>query len=144
MAILRAVLAFLILTLGGIFGWLAGVMETCTGNAPDSLLGFIITLPLNVVGVALLCWKPHRIAVILAGAIPVLLSFSYLSVALKLLAGIPACTIITGMDEWPPTGDETKLGFVWLATALILWIGLATALAGGYRGAHDRHDDQAD
>mgnify|MGYP004367373501 CR=1 FL=1 len=42
MALLRALAAFLILTLSGFFGFLAGMMETCTGNAPDSLLGFIV------------------------------------------------------------------------------------------------------
>jgi|GEM_PF-5918097 len=144
MALLRAVAAFLILTLSGLFGFIAGIVETCTGNAPDSLLGFIVTLPLNLLGVALLCWRPNRVAVSLAAIIPALLSISYPIVAIKLLAGMPACTVITGTTEWAPTGNETMLGVAWMATALILWIGLATALAGGYRGRHDRNANTSD
>ena len=143
MAIVRAALACMILTLSGLNGLLAGTMETCTGNAPDSLLGFVISLPLNVIGVALLCWRPQRVAVLLAALIPALLSIPYMMLAMELLAGAPACTVITGNPEWPRTGEETTLGLAWLCTGLILWIGLAYAMAGGYRRDHDQADNDS-
>ena len=139
MAILRAVLAFVLLTLGGFNGLLAGSVETCTGNAPDSLMLFPITLALNTIGMLLLCWRPNRLAAGLAAAIPTLLALNYSSTAFLLATGTPACTIITGDPQWGLSGEEAFLAGGWGACALIFWIGLAYALSGGYRPAHDRN-----
>ena len=142
--ITRAVLAFVILTLGGLNALLAGSVETCTGNAADSLFGFVITLPLNMLGMALLGWRVPRIAVVIAAALPTVLALRYTLLAIELASGTPACTIITGDTHWEPGGDESTFALGWGAATLVFWIGLAVALVGGYRGPHDRHDEPSD
>ena len=137
----RAALAFPILTLAGLTGLLAGVTETCTGNAPDSLFGFVITLPLNLAGMALLCWKPRRWPVIAVSLLPALLALSYTRVAILLAGGTPGCTIVTGNPAWEPSGEEVTFAIGWGLSAAIFWIGLAYALSGGYRPKHEQDAD---
>lgn len=137
----RAILACILLTLAGFNALLAFKVETCTQNAPDSLLGFIFTLPLNLAGMALLCWNPKRLAVVLAAIIPVLLALPYTMGTLALLKGAPACTIITGATTWEPSGEEGLFKAGWGACVAIFWLGLAYALLGGYRPRHDREAD---
>lgn len=109
---LRASAAFVILTLAGLNGLLAGAAETCTMNAPDSLMLFPVTLVRNLAGMGLLCWRPHRIATLAAAVLPALLALNYSATAVLLALG-------------------------WSAAAAIFWIGLAYALVGGYRPEHD-------
>ncbi len=134
----RAILASVLLTLAGFNALLAFNVDTCTQNAPDSLLGFILTLPLNVAGMALLGWKPKRLAVVLAAIIPVILALPYTMGTLELLNGAPACTIITGDPTWEQSGEEGLFKAGWGACVAIFWLGLAYALLGGYRPRNDR------
>lgn len=133
----RAFAAFVVLTLAGLAGLLAGAGDTCSQNSPDSLFGYVFTLPLNLLGMALLCWKPRRGPVIVAAIVPVLLALSYTRIAFDLARGTPACTIITGEPGWDMSGAEAGFALGWGLSALIFWIGLAYALSGGYRPAHD-------
>lgn len=133
----RAFAAFLVLTLAGLNGMIASAGDTCTQNSPDSLFGYIFTLPLNLLGIGLLCWKPTRWAVIIATVIPVLLALPYTRIAIDLASGTPACTILTGDPSWAMSGEETGFAIGWGLSALIFWMGLAYALSGGYRPAHD-------
>lgn len=57
--------------------------------------------------------------------------------AIELADGTPACTLITGSANWEHSGEEATFALGWGIAALIFWIGLAYALAGGYRPAHD-------
>lgn len=133
----RAFAAFVILTLAGLTGLLAGAGGTCTQNSPDSLFAYVFALPLNLLGMALLCWKPRRWPVIIAAIVPALLALSYSRIAFELASGTPACTIITGDPGWDMNGEEAGFALGWGLSALIFWIGLAYALSGGYRPAHD-------
>jgi len=134
---LRAFTAFLLLMVGALNGLLAGMAETCTQNAPDSLWVFPVTLLCNVLGMALLCWRPNRLAVLAAAIVPAASALRYSMIALQLANGTPACTLITGSTAWEPSGGETTLAIGWGVTALIFWIGLAYALTGGYRPQDD-------
>lgn len=137
----RAVAAFPILTLAGLAGMLASAGDSCTQNSPDSLFGFVFVLPLNLLGMVLLCWKPRRWPVVFASAIPALLALPYTRAAIALAAGAPACTIVTGDTSWEMSGEETAFALGWGLSALIFWMGLAYALSGGYRPAHDTDAD---
>lgn len=129
--------AFAVLMLGGLLSLLAGAAETCTQNAPDSLYLFPLVLLLNLAGMAVLCWRPQPVAVMLAALLPAAMAVRYSLLALELAGGTPACTLITGDPAWEPSGNETVLALGWGATALIFWIGLAYALTGGYRPQDD-------
>lgn len=134
----RAIAAFILLTLAGFNGLIAFSVDTCTQNAPDSLIGFIFTLPLNLAGMALLAWNPKRLAVALAAIIPALLALPYTMGTIELLSGAPACTVLTGETTWEPSGEEGLFKAAWGACVLIFWLGLAYALLGGYRPRYDR------
>lgn len=137
----RAIPAFVLLTLAGFNGLIAFSADTCTQNSPDSLLAFIFTLPLNLAGMALLGWQPKRPAVAIAAIVPALLAIPYTMGTLELVSGAPACTVITGSPAWEPNGEEGLFIAGWGASALIFWLGLAYALLGGYRPRHDRDAD---
>lgn len=139
--IVRATFGCLLLVLAGLNALISFNGDTCSQNSPDSLFGFVVTLPLNIAGMALLAWKPRSIAVIVAIVIPVLLAIPYTLDTARLLAGTPACTILTGTPDWEPSGEEAVFMAGWGASVLIFWLGLAYALLGGYRPVHDRDAD---
>ncbi len=109
---------------------LALTVDTCTQGSADSLYGYIITLPLYLLGFGLTAAKPQ------AGhlALPVLLSplaiwhtafaarFAYGHVR----AGIGQCDAFEGRFAEAytgPTGGELELIGGWLAVSLIFWGG---------------------
>ena len=140
----RAIAAFIILMLAGLNGMLAGAVETCTGNTADSLFGFVLSLPLNFIGMALLGWRANRLVAVMVGLIPALFALDYTGTAIALASGTPACTVITGDATWPQSGEEAIFATGWGLTAAIFWIGLAVAVTGGYRPANDRDTYESD
>lgn len=133
----RALLAFAAL-MSGAFGSLVMLAsESCSENVADALHAWVIVLPMNLLGMIVLGWRPNRIAVVLVAAIPALAAAACTHVAWLLATGVPACTITTGITAWEASGEETMLAMAWGLTAAIFWIGLAYALSGGYRPAHD-------
>ena len=120
-------------------------METCTGNAPDSLAAGWLVLPLNIVGFALLAQRPTLPGFILGGILPSVAAVSYTHQALLLLAGVPACGLISEYGPWEPSGEEASLGLLWLACSIVFWLGLALTLYRGYRARpYDRNLAQPD
>jgi hypothetical protein len=121
-------------------GLLAWNIDTCTGNAPDSLFGGVITLPLNGAGMALLAWKPRPVPMTATVAVPALLAIPYAWTTAALThgyleRGMGACDMISQYGPWEPSGDEFFLIVLWLAAAAVFWLGLALAGSRAYRSA---------
>ena len=132
-----ATLGAILLLLGAALGAMAFVVETCTGNAPDSLLVAPFVLGLNVLGFAALGWSSRPWVVGAVALIPGLAAVRYSFKTVLLASGVPACELITGETGWEQTPDHAHLVMLWVATALSFWLGLAGAL---WRGVHRRAD----
>ena len=140
MAILRPLLGFAVLMAGALTALVMLASEECSEGVADALMAFVLVLPLNLIGMALLGWKPNRLAVLAAALVPAIVASGYTQIAWLLATGTPSCAITTGLSVWEPSGEEAAQAVGWGLSALIFWIGLATALAGGYRRADDRDD----
>lgn len=126
------------LWLGALNAFLSWTGETCTGGAADSLYGWIITLPLYVLGWAVM---PKRggnpVTIVSIAALPaVVMAFVAIWTA-SLFFGESACNLITGLP-FEMDGRESAFAVAWSASSLAFWIGLAFAL---YRASSSRKAD---
>ena len=123
---LRWTVASVLLLLGACNSLLAWNIETCTGNAADSLNGGLLTLPLYVLGWVVI---PKRLnggfAVVVA--IPVLINALVLFWTARLAIGWNACRVITGAP-FEPTGDELWFVSLWTLVCLAFWLGMTLTI----------------
>ena len=127
---------------------MAWAAETCTGNAPDSLMMGIFVLPLNCLGIGLLAWRPRPLPLGAAAIVPALLAIPYTlnTVGLAhgyLVRGIGACDVLTSYGPWGPSGHEPFFLALWLSAVGVFWLGLAIAGWRAYRANEDTAIEQA-
>jgi hypothetical protein len=139
---LRYVGAFIVLMLAGLGGSLGWITETCTGNAPDSLVMGVFVLPLNVLGVSLLAWRPKPWPLAATAILPALLAIPYTLSTFELAhgylaRGIGACDVLTDYGPWGPSGDEPHFITIWLSAVAVLWLGMALAAWRAYRSTDE-------
>jgi len=125
----------LLLFCGAVGGFLAFGTETCTGNAPDSLLLAPFVLVLNLLGFIAIGWSARPQTTGAVALLPGMIALSYSANAAALAIGVPACELVTGYDGWEQTTDHAGLTMMWGATALSFWLGLAAAMWRGFRRA---------
>jgi hypothetical protein len=137
---LRYFAGFVLLLLAGLNALIAWNVDTCTGNAPDSLYGVIFTLPLNALGIAALTWNTRPGPLLAAASVPVLPALYYTVRTLELTFGylggtMTACEAVSDYGPWEPSGDELHLIALWLSAVAVFWLGLAFAGWRAYRSA---------
>ena len=130
--------ASLILTLAGFFGMLGWVADTCTGNSSDAAFVGLVVLPLNLIGIGLLAWRPTPTPLVLACLLPVPLALPYSVKTIQLaqayfLKGQGVCDVVTAYGPWGPSGDDPFLLVLWFGTTAVFWLGLALAGWRAYR-----------
>jgi hypothetical protein len=128
-----AVLGAILLMLGALLGLMTFVVETCTGNAPDSLMLGPFVLGLNLLGFAALGWSSRPLVTGAVALLPGMAAFGYSLNTALLASGTPACELITGHGGWERTPDHRELVMLWVATSLSFWLGLAAAMWRGCR-----------
>jgi hypothetical protein len=121
---------------------MAWAMETCTGNAPDSLFLGIFVLPLNCLGIALLAWRPSPVPLAASAVVPALVAMPYTGATIELAhgylaRGIGACDVLTNYGPWGPSGDEPFFIVLWTSAMAVFWLGLAFALWRAYRSTEE-------
>jgi hypothetical protein len=134
--------ALVFLMLAGPAGAMAWMTETCTGNAPDSLMMGIVVLPLNLLGVGLLAWRSRPMPLLATAAVPALIAIPYTLKTFELAQGylargIGACDVLSHYGPWGPSGDEPFLIALWLSIVAVFWLGLAFAFWRAYRGTEE-------
>ena len=136
---MRYLAALVLLTLAGFNGLLAWTVDTCTGNVADAPLAGVLTLPLNVVGMMLLAWRPTIRPLVATAALPTALAIPYTAKSLQLasaywLQGQGVCDVVSPYGPWRPNGEEPMLLALWLGTVAVFWLGLAISIGRAYRG----------
>jgi hypothetical protein len=128
----------LLLLLGALNAYLAWTFTTCTQGAADSLYGWIITLPLYVLGWAVIPKRGSSPLAIVAVASPAILVTGVVAAwTLALMMGASACKLITGLP-FEADGREGTFAIAWGGTCLAFWAGLGIAV---YRGWSSREAD---
>ena len=143
-----AVVGAMLLLLGALNSMIARVADTCTQNSPDSLVGGVFTVALNIIGFLCLAFADRPRTVVIASALPALAALSYTLFAIGFWEGVAnrsmaACTAITGDPSWQQSGDESFLVGLWLAVALSFWAGLAAASFFAHRRHQEGHKSDA-
>lgn len=126
MLYLRWAGATLLLFLGAFNAFLCWNLETCTGNAADSLHGGLLTLPFYLLGWWIIP-KQSRSAIVWVAAIPGILTLLVSFWTLHLAALWNACKAMTG-SPFEPSGDELWFVILWTLVSLTFWVGLAMTL----------------
>ena len=137
-AIARAAWAMPFLWLASIIGLLAsGSSDTCTGGAADAYALGVIVLILNAIGMIILArgthlgWLAATVTVPLVAAI--VYSIFAVRLAIGVLHGLTACTILLGEPFPIADGSEIQFAWQWLGAGTVFWLGLMVTLRNSMR-----------
>jgi len=126
----RLVIGTLALMISGAIGMFAWSIETCTGDAADSLWLAAPTLLGNLLAWALLGHRVPSKLVLLVAALPALAAVSYSLSTIHLAVGyfghgIGACSVMRPGQEFGLDGREPLFIGLWVVTCASFWGGLA-------------------
>ncbi|HEY0325338.1 MAG TPA: hypothetical protein VGC46_05095 [Allosphingosinicella sp.] len=121
-----------LVALGGINAALALTVETCTQGSADSLAAVVITLPLYLVGFALLTLRPSRSLLVALAPIAFVAAWhSWFALRLGIghwSSGLSACEAMFGLSAgagWEADGREPWFIAGWSAASILFWASYA-------------------
>ena len=128
MTVIRWTIASALLLLGALNAYAAWRFTTCTQASADSLYGWIITLPLYVLGLVILPKRGSNLALVTAIGAPAIVITAFVSAwTISLATGSSACALITGLP-FEADGREGTFAAAWGVTCLVFWLGFGLAL----------------
>lgn len=134
----RLVVGTLVLFIGAATGLLAWAVETCAGNAADSLWMGAFALAANAIAWMLLGRRVPSKTVLFVAVLPALAALSYSLSTFRLakgyvFEGLSACAAIRPGLEFGFDGREPLFVGLWLLVVLSFWGGLAPVVARALR-----------